>query len=486
MQGAYGEGIGDVMSVLLLDSPLIALGLSGNCAQPLRNADNNCQYDAVNCSSCGSEIHSCGNLLSGCVWSTRNELAATEPSDYRDILSSLAIGSILMHTGGDISPNITVDWLVLDDDDDDLCNGSPHFDEIEAGFSAHGMFQEQLDFVYPQGLPQIVLPGGGTIVNVSVSCPSARPQPGTGLFHVNTGSGFTALPLTESQPGIYVATFPAADCLDEVQYYFSVETTTGQQVTSPPGAPAMAFTAIAAVSAETVFGDNFESSLDWTVTNSPGLTDGPWERGVPIPNCDRGSPDEDADGSGQCYLTDNSAATCDSDVDGGSTTLTSPSIDATGDTFISYWRWFSNTQGASPFQDIFEVQVSADGGTTWVALETVGPAGPEVDGGWFHKTFRVADFVTPTINFRVQFIASDTNPQSIVEAAVDGVELSAMLCQILGDLDGDGHVGTADMLALLAAWGACPGPCPPTCPADLDGDCSVGTADFLILLANWG
>ncbi|MHC4429704.1 MAG: hypothetical protein ACYS0D_14045, partial [Planctomycetota bacterium] len=56
----------------------------------------------------------------------------------------------------------------------------------------------------------------------------------------------------------------------------------------------------------------------------------------------------------------------------------------------------------------------------------------------------------------------------------------------LGDLDGDGSVGITDFLLLLAAWGPCPDPCPPSCPADLDGDCVVGVTDFLVLLANWG
>jgi hypothetical protein len=54
------------------------------------------------------------------------------------------------------------------------------------------------------------------------------------------------------------------------------------------------------------------------------------------------------------------------------------------------------------------------------------------------------------------------------------------------DLDGSGTVGVGDFLDLLAAWGDCPDPCPPSCPADFDGDCTVGVGDFLILLANWG
>ncbi len=57
---------------------------------------------------------------------------------------------------------------------------------------------------------------------------------------------------------------------------------------------------------------------------------------------------------------------------------------------------------------------------------------------------------------------------------------------IAGDLDGDCIVGISDFLGLLAAWGPCPAPCPPACPADLDGDCEVGIGDFLLLLANWG
>jgi hypothetical protein len=55
----------------------------------------------------------------------------------------------------------------------------------------------------------------------------------------------------------------------------------------------------------------------------------------------------------------------------------------------------------------------------------------------------------------------------------------------LGDLDCDGQVGVTDFLVLLAAWGLCPDPCPPACPADLDQDCTVGVTDFLVLLANW-
>ena len=130
------------------------------------------------------------------------------------------------------------------------------------------------------------------------------------------------------------------------------------------------------------------------------------------------------------------------------------------------------------------VEVSDDGGASWVTLEIVGPAGPEVDGGWYQKQFLVSDFVDLTAQFRIRFIASDTDPQSVVEAGVDGVQLLSIDCGVLGDIDGDGEVGVSDLLILLGEWGPC-ADCN-DCPADLDGDCVVGLSDFLILLANWG
>ncbi|MCH8824887.1 MAG: hypothetical protein IH984_15430 [Planctomycetes bacterium] len=53
---------------------------------------------------------------------------------------------------------------------------------------------------------------------------------------------------------------------------------------------------------------------------------------------------------------------------------------------------------------------------------------------------------------------------------------------LLGDIDGDLAITTADIVLLFASWGSCD----VCCLADLNSDSLVDTIDLLILLANWG
>jgi hypothetical protein len=51
---------------------------------------------------------------------------------------------------------------------------------------------------------------------------------------------------------------------------------------------------------------------------------------------------------------------------------------------------------------------------------------------------------------------------------------------LVGDIDGDGSVGSGDLAVLLGAWGPCRG-----CAADLDGNGAVEAADLALLLGVW-
>jgi hypothetical protein len=100
-------------------------------------------------------------------------------------------------------------------------------------------------------------------------------------------------------------------------------------------------------------------------------------------------------------------------------------------------------------------------------------------GAWVEKSFRIADFATPSANVRLKFEARDLGTGSLVEAGVDAVRIVTQACPpVAGDLDGNGSVGGGDLAILLGSWGG-------TGPADLDGNGTVDAGDLSILLGLW-
>ena len=476
-QGAYGEGMSDTVAVAISDSPLLGLGFQSNCNSPLRNADNTVQYP------CSTPIHSCGGVLSGSVWDTREALVAAGDENYRELISSWVINSILMHTGTEITPQITIDFLTLDDNDDDISNGTPHYAQLDEGFSLHNMPAPPLSLVafqYPQGLPQFSLPGGGTTFTVAISPLAGQPN-GEVSFAWRVGGGsFTLVPASPLGGNVYEVAVPATDCGNVIEFYLVAGAVGGGQATSHADGPSQPFRMLAATGLSEVLYDNGESSVGWSVANSVGLTDGAWERGIPVGGGVRGDPAQDfePEPNGACWLTANRPG--NSDVDGGSTILTTPALAASDpNSEVCYARWYSNTFGASPNADVFVVEISTNG-STWVNLETVGPAGPEADGGWYRVCFRVSDFVEPSANLRLRFNASDLGAGSVVEAAVDGLEVRVIECDDASgpDLDGNGVVNGADLAILLGNWGG-------SGTGDLDGNGTVNGADLAALLGAW-
>ena len=232
------------------------------------------------------------------------------------------------------------------------------------------------------------------------------------------------------------------------------------------------------------FDDDCTSDPGWTIGGD--ATDGFWERGIPVGGNNRPQTDCD-EAASYCWVTENTAGG-GGDVDGGSTTLTSPTIDATGVREISYCWWYRNIGGGGNVEDdVWVVNVSDDDGATWTLLQQTGTTGPDVEGNWQTSVFSLeslADFETND-RFRVQFVASDLNETSRVEAAVDNIRMVSIDCDAppcSGDIDGDGDVGTDDILAILSGWG----PDCSDCPADIDGDGDVDVDDLLVVISGFG
>lgn len=495
-QQQYGEGMGDVCGFLLSDDPRTGVGFQ-SCTTGIRTAANTCQFNATSCATgstsagatCGSEIHSCGQLISGCCWDLRNRFAVTYPSTYRADIADLCVNSILLHgLISTIASDITIDYLTLDDDNGNIGDGTPNYSAINDSFTLHGLAGPPLSllqFSFPSGIPTVVAPDGSTSIQVTIAPSSGVPNTATAKLFAKAAGTTTYLqyPMTYLGANLYQVNMPGGTCPSTLNFYFSAQTTTGVTMSSPATAPTAYYITTVANGITEVMSDTFEAATSaWTVgATGDTATTGIWTRADPIGTAAQPEDDHTPSPGVQAWITGQGSiggALGEADVDGGITTLVSPVYDCSGlsEAYISYSRWYSNNSGSAPNADTMPVEITADNGANWVQLESV----TENAGVWVEKTFRINNYVTPSAQVRIRFRAQDLGSGSIVEAGVDDVRIYGANCTppLIGDLDGNLRVNGADLGILLGAWG--------TLTYDLDHDGGpVAGGDLGVLLGNW-
>ncbi|MEM1331562.1 MAG: S8 family serine peptidase [Planctomycetota bacterium] len=308
------------------------------------------------------------------------------------------------------------------------------------------------------------------------------------------GGSFTTKLMNAISGDEFSADIPIANCPGEIEFYVTAQSENIGLVSFPVDTDGdLPSFAVADLTPRAAF--DFESSAGWTVSGN--ASDGQWTRGVPV-NGGRGDPITDADGSGAAFVTDNSAG--NSDVDGGSTVLTSPMLDATGleNPTVSYQRWLVNDIGSNGNLETMVVEISNDGGGTWTILETVDPTSLEASGGWIYKEFSISEFVTPTADLQLRFTVSD-DVATVIEGGVDDVRLFGAQCTFEARADlttggsnpgdasygvPDGAVDVADLTFLVEAWVSLSAIADLTTSGSNPGDAGYGVPDATVDVAD--
>jgi hypothetical protein len=174
-----------------------------------------------------------------------------------------------------------------------------------------------------------------------------------------------------------------------------------------------------------VFFDNFETSLGW-VTNASGTdtaTTGQWERGDPQATTSSGTKQLGTTISGLNDLVTGrlaGAAAGDFDIDGGTTSVRSPSITlpATGTLTLSFSFYLAHGSNATN-ADFLRVRV-VSGATNTVVFQRLGAA-VNLNGAWSSTSVSLNSFAGQTINIVIE--AADASTASLVEAGVDDVRI---------------------------------------------------------------
>jgi hypothetical protein len=353
-----------------------------------------------------------------------------------------------------------------------------------------------LVFRMPSGAPQRVSPTAGASVSARITAVTDAIAPNSPTLWYRTGTGaFQGVAMTAAAGGVYSANIPASPCGSTLQYYIGASGVASGPATYPAGAPSNVLTAV--VNDESViFFDDFSTDKGWSYAASDDTaTAGQWIRGTPVASS---SPSGLRAQTGLCYSGTQCAftgqnvagqAASSGDVDGGTTSLTSPPMDLStaSDPVLSYARWYFNDAGTSPQTRTFRVLISNDG-VNWIPVETVGPTGPQVDGGWFATSFHVNTLLTPGAAVHVRFVADDAagTDAATVEAAIDDFKVASYPCvgatqppPCAVDFDGSGTLAVQDVFAFISAWFA------GDPRADWDHSGSLAVPDVFAFLNAW-
>ena len=287
--------------------------------------------------------------------------------------------------------------------------------DIENGLFVVDMSAVQIAFVTPR--PETLAVGTTQPIVVEVTNIGNRvANTGSVTLRARVNDGvWQAIPMLPIGGNRYQADLPQMNCNSSTDWYVTVQDLGGQTWANPATAPAETWAVHSSGAAPVVFfSDDFQTNLGWSVTNS-SVSAGAWARANP--GGTGGQPqggDPDQPGS-SCYVTGALGGVISTDdLDGGPTTLTSPVLDfSAGDGLIRYTRWFFNDRADG---DTLAVQVSNNNGGSWTTVESVAR---QNGGGWIDRSFRLSDFVAPTGQVRVRFVAADQPNNSVTEAAID-------------------------------------------------------------------
>ncbi len=169
----------------------------------------------------------------------------------------------------------------------------------------------------------------------------------------------------------------------------------------------------------TVYSDNFEAASGWT-TNAAGTdtaTTGAWQRGDPAATTSSGAKQLGTTTSGTNDLVTGAAAGAaagDFDIDGGTTTIRSPSITLPANATLTF-SWYLAHGTNSSSADFFRVRVN-----NTVVFQRLGAASNR-NGAWATDSVSLANFTGPVT---IQFEAADASTASLVEAGVDDVRVT--------------------------------------------------------------
>lgn len=435
--GGLGEGNSDVWAMCINRDGVVGDGAyySGGNIRSYTGSPKVFPQDLV------GQVHADGEIIAGAWWDVATNTGSVDTMAKLFALTFYDLPNGPDGTEGDVYHEILISAIINDDDDNNLTNGTPHFNDIVDAFARHGIYLlsgAEMEHVEVDNQP------ANTAVTVSGNLTVANTAFFDKLYLVyqnRYGNGnWDSVAMSNTTGNTYSAQIPGYPAGAIIDYYFAAnDITASASFGIPDGFDRNGATVEMNLPYQYGVGlgtkrynFDFESELSgWELgVVTDNASSGVWVNEVPVGTSSNGLPiqtgNDHTTGSGRCAVTGNGAATTGgADVDNGKTTMQTPFFDLPfHEPVIEYYRWYSNDRGSSSNlrDDFWKVEMRLPTSQLWSKVDYT----KQSDQRWRRRIFKVTEFLPTISEVQLRFIAEDrvvtgqnNNGQNIIEAAVD-------------------------------------------------------------------
>jgi hypothetical protein len=395
----FGEGNADVYSMYIYDTAIVGEDFFTTGGY-IRNGNNSRQYCGDSNGGCYGQVHADGEVLMGALWKVRERLNATLGNTSGDFTSStLFIAWMNAYNDGNIHSVIEEHWLVLDDDNGNIGDGTPNYLDIDGGFRQQGFPGVDLDLIQilhtelgnslNEAGPYVVDADITSVIGSSITSAEVT-------YTVNNGAPAT-LNMNNPAGSTWTIGIPGQISPARVKYHITAHDAVGNSDDLPRNAE---FGFVVGVENQIYFND-FEGATDEGWTHAQVATQDDWQRGTPQGLAE--DPSTAYSGS-SCWAGDLGMSGWNGIYQANvNNYLESPSIDCSAETGVKlrFARSLAVEEGVYD-----QAKIKVNGVTVWS-----NPAnGNLIDNGWAMQEVDISAIADGNSDVKVRFtMESDTS-----------------------------------------------------------------------------
>jgi hypothetical protein len=235
----FGEGGADCWAMYIADNPVVAQDFFG-LGTYIRTGDNTTQFCGDENPGCYGEVHFDGEPLMGAIWKVRRNLKnVLGPSGGGLLSDQYLLAWYQTFNDAQIKSIIEDHWLMLDDNDGNLNNGTPNYPTIDSAFVEQG-FPGFVLPLFSVGVTPVSSPvnsEGPVTVTANVTEENGSLSAVTLFYTTNAGASFSSVPMSFITGTLWSGQIPGQNSPAVVGYYVRATDASSQGNNFPAKAP---------------------------------------------------------------------------------------------------------------------------------------------------------------------------------------------------------------------------------------------------------